>query len=107
MNINKYALVKWIHQEIQARGTSSMFLGKGLSQDTGEYSAESIADKLISGQLKIKGLDPSKFSCDNEMTNHIPTIRCTDAERDDIEERARAARMKLGPYIRSVLFPRS
>lgn len=62
VNVNKAELVKWIHQEIAAKGTSSKFFGHGLDKRTGNYDADKIADRLISGALKIKGLDIRKFA---------------------------------------------
>jgi hypothetical protein len=35
----------------------------------------------------------------------LPTVRCTESERADIEARAEDAGIGLGDYIRSVLFP--
>jgi len=44
---------------------------------------------------------------DGDMDSTLPAVRCSDAERADIEERAHSAGVSLSAYIRSVLFPRS
>lgn len=49
-------LIDWIHAEISAQGTSSVFWGHGLDKRTGAYDAEKIADRIISGKLKIKNV---------------------------------------------------
>jgi type IV pilus biogenesis protein CpaD/CtpE len=43
----------------------------------------------------------------DEMSSTLPAVRCSDAERAEIDERACAAGVSLSAYIRSVLFPRS
>jgi len=43
---------------------------------------------------------------DDDMTSNLPAVRCTEAERADIEERARNAGLGLSAYIRSALWPR-
>lgn len=40
-----------------------------------------------------------------QLTASLPTVRCTEDERADIESRAAEAGIGLGDYIRSVLFP--
>lgn len=41
----------------------------------------------------------------DQLTASLPTVRCTEAERSDIEARAAEAGLDLAEYIRSVLFP--
>lgn len=40
-----------------------------------------------------------------QLTASLPAVRCTEAERSDIESRAAEAELDISEYIRSVLFP--
>lgn len=52
-NIDRNELVKFIHEEISANGTSSQFCGRGLDPDTGEYDADAIADAIINSEIEL------------------------------------------------------
>ncbi len=45
------AAIEYIHQEIAGNGTNSIFMGRGLDIDTGEYDAEEIAEAIERGEF--------------------------------------------------------